>query len=398
MSTILSAGYNVDYIDADAINKVGLGDHQILIIPPTDRIPVSTLEHLHPWYKTEGQVICYKRCPTLDPDGKPLPGMTGSFIVADDEAALTKAMHGVAKPDLQLSSPNSDIGFIHRKLANGDIYFVTNTGNQPIKTVAQLGTRFARGALLDPDTGRHKEGIQSQAIQLDLEPYASEAFVFDEMQAPAPKSEVPGGQSIESIASHWKVTYPPLSRSFSTSLPNDWSQDPSTLHYSGEVIYERDAPMRSGIKTSHSRLYLFVAGGTALPGAPNTAPDEHITRGPDGLPNPLVTRPGPGMHAYFDPPIREAALVVINGKPVGALWHPPYRLDITDAMHTGTNHIEIHVYNTALNAWSALPPHDYGPLKAKYGDRFQMQDLDRVKPLASGILGTVFLESDWTLK
>jgi hypothetical protein len=156
--------------------------------------------------------------------------------------------------------------------------------------------------------------------------------------------------------------------------------------------------MRSGIKTSHSRLYLFVAGGTALPGAPNTAPDEHITRGPDGLPNPLVTRPGPGMHAYFDPPIREAALVVINGKPVGALWHPPYRLDITDAMHTGTNHIEIHVYNTALNAWSALPPHDYGPLKAKYGDRFQMQDLDRVKPLASGILGTVFLESDWTLK
>ena len=40
MSAILSAGYNVDYIDAEAINSVGLGTHQVLVIPPTDRIPV----------------------------------------------------------------------------------------------------------------------------------------------------------------------------------------------------------------------------------------------------------------------------------------------------------------------------------------------------------------------
>jgi hypothetical protein len=49
------------------------------------------------------------------------------------------------------------------------------------------------------------------------------------------------------------------------------------------------------------------------------------------------------------------------------------------------------VYNTALNAWSALPPHDYKPLIAKYGDRFQMQDLDQVKPISSGLLGQVHL-------
>ena len=76
------------------------------------------------------------------------------------------------------------------------------------------------------------------------------------------------------------------------------------------------------------------------------------------------------MHAYFDPPIREAALVTINGQPPAALWHPPYRLDVTKLLKPGQNHIEIHVYNTALNAWSALPPHDYKPLIEKYGDRF----------------------------
>ena len=97
------------------------------------------------------------------------------------------------------------------------------------------------------------------------------------------------------------------------------------------------------------------------------------------------------MHAYYDPPIREAALVTINGQSAGALWHPPYRLDITKLLKPGTNHIEIHVYNTALNAWSALPKHDYAPLIAKYGDKFQMQDLQLVEPISSGLLGPVHL-------
>ncbi len=42
MSSILSAGYNVDYIDADAIEKIGI-HYPVLVIPPTDRIPVQTL-------------------------------------------------------------------------------------------------------------------------------------------------------------------------------------------------------------------------------------------------------------------------------------------------------------------------------------------------------------------
>ena len=97
------------------------------------------------------------------------------------------------------------------------------------------------------------------------------------------------------------------------------------------------------------------------------------------------------MHAYFEGPIREAALVVVNGQAVGALWHPPYRLDVSKYLKAGENHIEIHVFNTALNAWSALPPHDFKPLIAKYGDKFQMQDMDKVTPISSGILGTIKL-------
>ncbi len=144
------------------------------------------------------------------------------------------------------------------------------------------------------------------------------------------------------------------------------------------------------MRKSAGALFLEIEGGTPLPGSPNSPP-EHATLGPDGLPNPLVTRTGPGMHAYFDPPIHEAALVVINGQAAGALWHPPYRLDISKLVKPGENHIEIQSSTRRLNAWSALPPHDYKPLIAKYGDRFQMQDLDKVQPLPSGILGSIKL-------
>ncbi len=112
------------------------------------------------------------------------------------------------------------------------------------------------------------------------------------------------------------------------------------------------------------------------------------------MPNPLITQPGPGMQAWYNPPIREAALVFVNGHRAGALWHPPYRVAVGPYLKAGENHIEIRVYNTAINAWAALPPHDYKPLIAKYGDRFQMQDLDKVQPVSSGLLGAVRLVAE----
>jgi hypothetical protein len=196
----------------------------------------------------------------------------------------------------------------------------------------------------------------------------------------------PALKSLSDLTADWRLHFTALDKSITAPTLTDWTADPATLHYSGEGVYSRDFTLA---KLPATPTYLEVDGGTALPGAPNSAPDHDLL--PNGLPNPLITRPGPGMHAYFDPPIHEAALVTLNGQPAGALWHPPYRLDVTRLLKPGVNHIEIHVYNTALNAWSALPPHDYGPLKAKYGDRFQMQDLDRVKPIPSGILGTIHL-------
>jgi hypothetical protein len=407
ISAILSAGYNFDFIDADAINSVGLGTHQILVLPPTDRIPVATLQRIADWRKQQYaisparqyDVICYQRCPSIDPSGAPLPGMTGSFLIANNPDDLTRDMHDAAAPDLSFAKTSEEdrntIGFIRRKLTNADVYYVVNTGNRPIKTTVALEGEHHPGTSFDPATGMAIDGAIPDNIALDLAPYESRVFVFDRERLPGTLiGQDHQTHELTDLTFFWKLEFPLLHKTQDEKTLTDWTADPATLHYSGEAVYSRDFTLATLPK---SPIYLQIDGGTALAGAPDSPPEHGPAPGiigPNGLPNPLITRPGPGMHAYFDPPIHEAALVFINGKPAGALWHPPYRLDVTKLLKPGTNHIEIHVYNTALNAWSALPARDYKPLIEKYGDRFQMQDLDKVKPIPSGILGTIKLVTE----
>jgi hypothetical protein len=400
MSAILSAGYNVDFIDAEAVDKVGFGSHQIVVIPPTDRIPLATLKKLDQWVtKGGGKAIAVGRAPTMDADGKTTPELANLLkmlpFVPDDEN-LARALKEETVPDLKLDNATADarnsIGFIRRAVAGADVYFVVNTSNRTIDTSAGFASTHKFAEEWDPDSGA-LSAASTSGQTIHLAPYESRVFVLSDAKPvgrPAPGASL--ARSRNDFGPNWKVTFPGLNKTLSESTLADWTVDPSTRNYSGEAVYSQDflyAPKMNG-----NPVYLQVEGGTALPGAPNSPPDHGPVPGvlgPNGIPDPRITRTGPGMHAYYDPPIREAAIVFINGQEAGALWHPPYRLDVSKLLKTGTNQIEIHVYNTALNAWSALPRHDYKPLIDKYGDRFQMQDLDLVKPIPSGILGTINL-------
>ncbi|MEO8737887.1 MAG: glycosyl hydrolase [Edaphobacter sp.] len=395
MSAILSAGYNIDYIDADAINSVGLGSHKILVLPPTDRIPATTLRKIQKFVAAGGKVISIGDAPSISPEGKTtseitnlshqlFDGAKGSFVPSD--ATLAAALHKAAAPDFQLTSNNAEIGFIRRKLPTADIYFVANTSNRPIETTATFATIHKFGEQWNPDNGA-ATGIPAANVELTLAPYESRIFVFSSANPKAPEPRTASTTLLTDLSTNWQVRFDSTGKTKSESALTDWIASNDTKHYSGEAVYTRGFNLSA---TPTTATYLQIDGGS--PVAPPTRSDNR----PEiinGIPNPLVTRTGPGMRAWFDPPIREAAIVFINGRRAGSLWHPPYRLDVTPYLKSGQNRIEIHVYNTALNAWSAQPPHDYKPLIAKYGDRFQMQDLNKVQPISSGILGSIRLVS-----
>lgn len=93
----------------------------------------------------------------------------------------------------------------------------------------------------------------------------------------------------------------------------------------------------------------------------------------------------------LESPIREAAVVMVNGVRAGSVWRPPYSLDITSQLHPGMNHLEIRVGNLGINALAGCVPADYRLLNSRYGTRFVPQDMQNLMPLPSGILGPVKL-------
>ena len=101
-----------------------------------------------------------------------------------------------------------------------------------------------------------------------------------------------------------------------------------------------------------------------------------------------------GMRAMLEAPVREAAVVYVNGVRAGAVWCPPYQVDITALLNRqGRNSIRVIVANLAINALAKGPLPDYTALNARYGERFQPQDMDLVKPQPSGLLRPVTIVS-----
>ncbi len=174
---------------------------------------------------------------------------------------------------------------------------------------------------------------------------------------------------IQRLDTNWTIS---LHGGTSQSMPSlqSWTSLPGKSFFSGEAVYTHNViipakELRTG------RVLLDFGQGT---------PTED-------------TRPAnaPGIHANLDPPIREAALVFVNGRLAGSLWHPPYQMDISTFLHSGENRLEVHVFNTAINELAGQPPRDYSVLEARYGRRFVPQDMDNLKPLPSGLLGPVTL-------
>ena len=112
-------------------------------------------------------------------------------------------------------------------------------------------------------------------------------------------------------------------------------------------------------------------------------------RGPRRRREPSTAWSGPSYRAAVRGPVGEIAQVRVNGMDCGVAWAPPYRVDVTAALRSGANRIEIIVSNTAANALAA-DEHIVqlaAESEARYGRRFRMQELDQaMATVRSGLL------------
>jgi hypothetical protein len=385
IAQVLDAGFNPDFIDADAIDSVGI-PYRVLILPGVDRLPVATYEKILDFARRGGIVIATLRLPATAPglmraeaDSARLREISQSLFhggiatahFVPDEAALRDELASWAHPDLTLSPRTPEIGFLHRKLAEGDLYFVANTSNQSRHVQTRFRDPAGHAEIWDAFSGEVSGLPDPKDIELDLAPYESRLIFFsDEARTAAPPVHR-RERLVADLSRQWNVAFGETGASVMMDRLTSWADDRQTQFYSGLATYRKSFELPLGERTQSAKLFLDFGAGT-----------------PQALPSP------PGEHnmkAYLEAPVREAAQVFVNGRLAGVVWHPPYRVDVTQFVHPGTNELRIVVGNTAINALAGRPQLDYRLLWDRYGKLFEPQDMQNLHPLPSGMLGLVKL-------
>ncbi|MES2898928.1 MAG: glycosyl hydrolase [Pseudomonadota bacterium] len=384
---ILDAGHNFDYVDAESIQALGV-THPVLVMPHVTRLSPAVLARLSEYLTRGGKIISVGAMPSQAPgyvDARRISAQVTALSTAmlasagvqqvANDAGLGAALARAIRPDLKMASHASEIGFIHRKLADGDIYFIANTGNGEVRTTATLRAQRKFAAWWNPHDGSKRAAQVTPSLALVLAPYESRVLVLSDSEAVAGGSKVPFHTAettvVADLSRDWELRFPGSDKAVAMPLLQSWTDDPARQFFSGVAVYSKEMTL-SAAQLNGAALLLDFGKGTPLATTPK-------------VPS--------GMRAMLDSPIREAAEVYINGQRAGAVWHPPYELDITKRLRPGVNRIEVRVANLALNALAGQERPDYRLLSARYGQRFSAQDTHLILPSPSGMLGPVRLTS-----
>lgn len=382
---ILNAGYNFDYIDSEAIDRVGI-HYPVLVIPNVTRLPLATYRKIQQYAQNGGIVIATESLPSRAPGFLQSPRDTAAVgqisrklfapeaknaKLVDKTTDLGAALRASLQPDVALSPETPTVGFIHRKLGDADLYFIANTDNHPHTFTATFRTKRPYAAWWNPLDGKIANEDSGPGIRISLAPYESRVVVFSD-RAPMGRSEGEAAGFAPIDLSHgWSVTLDKTGFHETMDTLHSWADNEAGKYYSGTATYTRTVNVPDDVAHAGAVMLDFGAGTPLERGTMNF----------------------PGTRTWLDAPLRDAALVYVNGKLAGSVWHPPFALDIASWLRAGSNDLKIVVANTAINELAGKAAPDYRLLWARYGKRFAPQDEDHLEPLPSGILGPLRLLS-----
>jgi hypothetical protein len=405
--SVLGAGYNFDFFDDDALKQAGriergaliLGPnkYKAVILPNVERINLDTLQELEEFAQTGGVLIATRRLPDVAPgfratqeDDERIRGLSRllfegpaapAYLVTDETTQLANILTRLVRPDVSFSSANSELGFVHRSTGDAEVYFLANTSNVDRTVKATFRQQGINAEWWDPSTGSvtpatvELQSPAGSAVQVDFEPYGSRILVFTKRTLQSSRnrdSSVVAPPPLD-LSTGWQISFGGDTEKALLDNLRSWTDDEKTRYFSGTATYEKTVVVPDS----------FVRNGLIV----------RLDFGP-GRPIEIEAPRPPAanaMRAALEGPIREAAVVYVHDRRAGSVWHPPYSLAATPLLRSGENKIRIVVANTAINymAGHALP--DYRLLNLRYGERFQVQDLQKIKPVTSGLVGPVRL-------
>jgi len=377
-TSILGAGLNFDIVDPISLTKLGQVEqgalrvgamrYRVVVLPRVERIEPVALKLLDVFARGGGVLLAVGRMPERAPGFLATPAdhqavhalSSALFEVAQapahfvrDAGDLAATISRLAVADVGLTPATPDIGVVHRRAGDMDIYFVANTSNMPRDVEARCRTKNNGAEWWDHVHGTTR-GLTvalrdgSSSVMLHLAPYESGFVVWSN---DATRGTVPPARSGDGPPSRVPLTLTP--QSFGDRF------------YSGVVHYEATFTAARGSASA------VVSFGEGVPVA--------------------VMPLRNGMRAWLDAPVREAAVVYLNGRRAGAVWCPPFEVSLDGLLRTGENVVRIDVANLAVNAMAGRALPDYRLLNQRYGTRFEPQDMDQIRAEPSGLTGPVYV-------
>src|SRR5262249_39010205 len=159
-----------------------------------------------------------------------------------------KTLTRLSRPDVSLPLPAPQVGFIHRKVKDADLYFFANTSNTEQKVKSAIRDGGSQAEWWDPLTGKvsaAKIESMSQAgptIEIDLGPYGSRVLVFSKRNQPQPPSAkqpyvMPAPID---LSAGWRVTFGENAKPMMMDQLRSWTDDETTRYFSGTAVYEKE--------------------------------------------------------------------------------------------------------------------------------------------------------------
>jgi hypothetical protein len=295
------------------------------------------------WGKADGKQEQFRKV------GK---GMVISGV--DTRTALTRI--GVTE-DFKLPA-KAPVLYIHRRLGDMDIYFITNQGDMRLEINPSFRVKDKRPALWDAVCGnirqlpQFSESEGRTTVPLVMEAGQSFFVVFGEpatvITSAGVRVNFPLADTLIRVNGPWQVSFDKGMRGPAQPVLfeklEDWSASnvESIRYYSGTAIYRISLDLPD---TSKARKLVLDLGNVKI-----------------------------------------MARVKLNGKELGTVWTNPWQLDITTAAQTGKNELEVEVVNLWVNRLigdSRLPENARGT----WAPNNPYKPGDRLEP--SGLLGPV---------
>jgi hypothetical protein len=338
----LPAGYGFDFINANFLLNHLKAQAGRLICPSgtsyrllylggsSTRMTLPVLRRLKE-LAAEGIAIAGQRpvgSPSLADDGKANEEEyrrlvaelwdSGQVIANADPNAVLQRLGIERDFDYRAAIPNARILFLHRKLAEGDLYFLTNRQARPERIEARFRVTGRKPELWLADTGQREavpwriENGQT-VVRLDLYANQSLFIVFreamDKREEQLPLRE---HRIIARLDGDWQLSFETGRGAPSqvvTGKLGSWakSRDAGIQYFSGIGTYRKTFRLRPVDLEGDMRASIDLGE------------------------------------------VYELAEVTINGKPLGTAWHSPFRLDVTGALKPGVNKLEIRVANLWVN-------------------------------------------------